>query len=219
MEFDFREAMVGCGSWIRNVKRHTGAFTLHQESVAEHSYYVAMYAWMIARWVESRTDWKIDYQSLLAAVLLHDLEEGYSGDFPYPFKLADKTGAIKQASSEAMKLITKRLCPEDEDDQARLFSIWEGAKQIPALHGQNKHNPYIIELADFMALLSFVWQEVKNGNRSILDHLTGLEVRVQTYRKDARYHAFQPLIVQMKFIVEEIYNGKEKRPEDTTVTV
>lgn len=52
------------------------------QSVAEHSYYVAVYAGQIAEMVS----WKGDRGILFQACLNHDLFEGRSGDIPAPFK-------------------------------------------------------------------------------------------------------------------------------------
>ncbi len=55
---------------------------IRNQSVAEHGYYVAIYAPQVARLVE----WEGDYATLIEAALIHDLFEGRSGDFPSPFK-------------------------------------------------------------------------------------------------------------------------------------
>lgn len=55
-----------------------------EQSVAEHSFYVAIYADRIASFV----GWKGDYARLMRCALIHDLFEGRSGDIPAPMKKA-----------------------------------------------------------------------------------------------------------------------------------
>lgn len=57
---------------------------IHQQSVAEHSYFVAIYADQIADYIK----WKGDRRDLLLYALQHDYGEMVSGDVPHPAKVA-----------------------------------------------------------------------------------------------------------------------------------
>jgi 5'-deoxynucleotidase YfbR-like HD superfamily hydrolase len=52
------------------------------QSVAEHSYYTAMYAYQVADLIE----WKGDRYVLILMALWHDVEECFTGDIPGPIK-------------------------------------------------------------------------------------------------------------------------------------
>lgn len=56
--------------------------TLCNQSVAEHSFYVALYAQQFAQLIQ----WTGDYGELLHTALLHDVEECFISDIPGPVK-------------------------------------------------------------------------------------------------------------------------------------
>ena len=55
-----------------------------QQYLAEHSYFVTLYADQIARMI----DWKGDFSDLMRYALYHDLDETVTGDIPGPAKRA-----------------------------------------------------------------------------------------------------------------------------------
>jgi len=55
-----------------------------QQYLAEHSYFVTVYADQIARMI----DWKGDFAELMRYALYHDLDETVTGDIPGPAKRA-----------------------------------------------------------------------------------------------------------------------------------
>lgn len=68
-------------SWV---PRWTIIRRIREQSVAEHSYYVALYAGQVADLVK----WKGDRGTLLKWALLHDLAEVFTSDIPGPTKRA-----------------------------------------------------------------------------------------------------------------------------------
>ena len=62
-----------------------------QQNLAEHSYYVTLYADQVARLI----GWQGNYGDLMRYALLHDIDETITGDIPGPAKRAawDKTRA------------------------------------------------------------------------------------------------------------------------------
>lgn len=72
------------------------------QNLAEHSYYVAVYADQIARMIE----WSGDYSELMRYALYHDLDETITGDIPGPAKRAawDK----KKAEEHMLPVMTAK---------------------------------------------------------------------------------------------------------------
>lgn len=64
------------------VPRWTIVRTIKPQNIAEHTFYVTLYAGQIADLIE----WKGDRAALLDAALRHDLEETYMSDIPGPSK-------------------------------------------------------------------------------------------------------------------------------------
>jgi len=68
---------------LQHVPRWGIIRTIRQQSVAEHSYYVALYATYIAKKLNLMD---LDCQWVTQAALVHDFEEMVSGDIPTPYK-------------------------------------------------------------------------------------------------------------------------------------
>ena len=78
-KFLFHERTLG------NVIRFSAKRRLKDETVAEHSFHVALY-YMILADLEEKFGNKVDKEKLLKAALLHDLEECMTGDIIFHFK-------------------------------------------------------------------------------------------------------------------------------------
>ena len=68
---------------LQHVPRWTIIRTLRQQSVAEHSYYVTLYATFIAKELDLKTN---DINWITQYALTHDFDEMVSGDIPTPYK-------------------------------------------------------------------------------------------------------------------------------------
>lgn len=114
------------------------------QSVAEHSYYVSVYAGQIAEMVK----WKGDAAMLLKAALIHDLFEGRSGDIPAPFK---RQMGIDEKHLEA----EWKYFHDNFRDQLPVLAALRGDPQIAA----------IVRVADRLEGCIFLATEWMSGNR------------------------------------------------------
>ena len=75
-----------------------GRFSVYKchfrEDVAQHSYFTALYAMVLAD-LEREKGTKVDVERLLRMALLHDAEEARTGDIHHPFKHQDAAFAEK----------------------------------------------------------------------------------------------------------------------------
>lgn len=75
-----------------------GRFSVYKchfrEDVAQHSYFTALYAMVLAD-LERRKGTKVEMERLLRMALLHDAEEARTGDIHHPFKHQDAVFAEK----------------------------------------------------------------------------------------------------------------------------
>ena len=75
-----------------------GRFSVYKchfrEDVAQHSYFTALYAMVLAD-LETEKGTKVDVERLLRMALLHDAEEARTGDIHHPFKHQDAAFADK----------------------------------------------------------------------------------------------------------------------------
>lgn len=117
--------------------------TQRQQNVAEHSFYVALFAEQFARLI----GWKGDYYKLLGYALYHDLAECFTSDIPGPIKhqIADK---------ERLEEV------EDLGIEAR-FGV------IPFLENLSSEIKGIVKIADGIEECSYLQSELQLGNGSI----------------------------------------------------
>lgn len=118
--------------------------TLRQQSVAEHSYYVCVYARQIADIV--RFDG--DYAELLKYAMAHDLEELETGDLAAPAK---KQGHVVVLSEVAETIVENLFGLEVLGD---MFKTSRGVKAI-------------VKAADCMDAVMFLCEELQMGNKTL----------------------------------------------------
>lgn len=157
---NLREAIAGLPINLRYVNRFSTSRCIRPENVAEHSYYVCLYGWMLVRVAIQNLELLPESaraltQEVLEKAVLHDIEECRTGDIHRPFKYSHPE--LKQALDQAADIAVEQICerlftPEGPDHPRRLVYVWKTSKD-DSLSGK------ILRLADFLSVLSFVMQE------------------------------------------------------------
>lgn len=124
--------------------------TIRQQSVAEHSYYVTLYAGQVADLIE----WKGNRTQLLDYALRHDIEEGYISDIPGPSK-RKIVDTEKYIHTTEMGNIT--LYGEDYKNHSGMFNYTVDMIDIKA----------IVKVADLLDECFFLATEIQLGNKSL----------------------------------------------------
>ena len=129
---------------------------LRNNSVKAHSAGVAMAAYLIADY-EMKQDNRvcINKEELLVRALVHDLEEAYSGDVPYPFK---KVRGVRSALKSAVDPEIGKLLKNHLD----LYAKWRRGKDSSLL-GR------ILAYADMLDLIIYCMEEIELGNRYMIE--------------------------------------------------
>lgn len=221
MQLNIKEMIDGGPSRLRYVFRYSTSRVNHQESVAEHSYYVCLYCLMVSRWVQEHPHedkpfaGDVKVENLLQRALLHDLEEARSGDFPRPFKHSNP--ALKEmlatASREAFiqiiepvtglqadspqRELDSDLSDTDGDVTDEYIYSWLTSKD-GTIEGR------ILEFCDFLAVVSFMMAELQSGNKGIHQHVKVMDSYFRTFAKP-EYEFLKPLIKQTQSIMQEIF--------------
>lgn len=142
---------------LSDVPRWAIIRTIQRQNVAEHSYYVTLYAGQVADFI----DWTGDRADLLDYALRHDLEEMYMSDIPGPSKRAMMTDRVhydEHCRAENVKRFgadyVKRLFyPVDETPEGD----WRTEEEIKA----------IIKVADLLDECFFLCLDQQLGNRAV----------------------------------------------------
>lgn len=92
-------AFVAWTARLREVERHNNATAARRESVAEHSWHLAMVSWVLHREFERETGQALDLERMLKLCLMHDLVEIDAGD---PSAWEPESAPDKAAVEEAV---------------------------------------------------------------------------------------------------------------------
>jgi len=132
-----------------------------QENVAEHSYWVAIYAAMIH--LEILPDRDMLGKVVLAS-LIHDLEECVTGDVVRVFKYS--TPELKAEVDRAEALLSERLDPEVKavSKTIRSFTGLTGSVETK----WDRYTKAVVKAADFLSLFQYMRREAARGNMEII---------------------------------------------------
>ena len=121
---NLKQILTGEPIRLRYIKRFSICPRVHEESVAEHSYYVAFISLMIAEDLKAQNHF-VDVSKLLSRALLHDIDEVFSGDFMRMFKHADNEvhTAICNTTARMMENFTREYPAGD-----KLQTYWGESK-------------------------------------------------------------------------------------------
>lgn len=140
---------------------HTSRFsTVPQsfgESVAEHSYFVAMYARVLSYYA-IKNGHNVNLQEILERALLHDAEEVFSSDIVYPFKHYGDGGLAAEIDKINQTVIHDVFSTLPKELADTFVSIWKRAKKEDTIETE------IIKVADVLSLLSHAFEQIHMGN-------------------------------------------------------
>ena len=146
---------------LSHVPRWTIARTIRQQNVAEHSFYVAVYALQIAKIINWSTS-EDDLLALTSIALIHDLHESFTGDTPGPVKRST------YAAGQSTEWIAAQM-------NARFANLAISNKT----HNGDEINA-ILKAANLLDELFFLAGEKQMGNKSINALIGAVENR--TYK-------------------------------------
>lgn len=150
------QMLTGPLNRVHSVYRYSARSVHKQESVAEHSYFVALYAIMIGDYL----DLKYDTERVLRRAITHDLDESVTGDFVRSFKYYDNEfrHQLHTASGRFLRQILDGYPPVIQD----YYTDWYCAKDS-TIEGE------LIRVADFMSVVAYILREWAMGNRTLND--------------------------------------------------
>lgn len=126
------------------------------ESVAEHSYYVAYFGLLLCKLLDEKKI-SVDSTKVMQMSLIHDSEEGLTGDILNPFKHHnDKVfQAIREVNKEMIKEVFSDLPANLAKD---LEELWKEENAHTSLEAQ------VVKISDRLSLLSKCFEEIEAGN-------------------------------------------------------
>lgn len=140
-----------------------GRFSVYKchirEDVAQHSYFTALYAMILAD-LEIRRGNKVNIENLLRMALLHDAEEASTGDIHHPFKHQDSC-FTETIDARAMEWFEKLMGGLPEE------LAHEYVKLRRATSDMTKTESNIVKAADKIEALLWAYEEYSLGNEQV----------------------------------------------------
>ena len=177
---------------LAQIKRYH-ATPLHQnETVAEHSFYVAIIARALCGLLTEKGV-KVNTLEVVDKALIHDIEEMFSGDIIQPFKHANSTlrkliGKLNEKFVDAaFEGLPKKL--------ARHFKILWGE-----YHLEGKLEDKIVKIADRLSLVAYCLEQIRLGNTYMVEILkNGVKLL-----KDYKFPWLKPILADVNSEVKNL---------------
>jgi putative hydrolases of HD superfamily len=159
--FDF----IKFSAQLRQVTRSNNATSDRKESVAEHSWHLALVAWLLHSAFENEFNVKISQERLIKMCLMHDLVEIVVNDVS-AWKPAEREAAASQEEAAAQEIFS--TLPSDLRDE--MLNLWHEFESGETLEGKiargiDRMNPALMRL-----LTGQGWSDVA-GDVTRLDQL------------------------------------------------
>ncbi len=136
---------------LNHVRRCSSFPIIHETSVAEHSYHVALMCIFVAEEIKEGTGYEVDTSKLLKKALLHDVEEIITSDIPHPVKKYIRSGLRDFISSST----------EFEECPNWLYN------EIMNGHEDDSLESKIVKACDMAELVLYCLDEMKSGNTHV----------------------------------------------------
>ena len=130
---------------LRSLIRYQNCNRLVNESVAEHSFYVAVFV------LKLREYYDFNLEVALKTALIHDIPEARISDIPHNIKIANPE--VAAALEKAEEKVTVDMLSEEANALLKSFN-----------HGDTVEGK-ICQLADVLSVVLYANDEIKCGNR------------------------------------------------------
>ncbi|MFD7233745.1 HD family hydrolase [Streptomyces syringium] len=178
MQDGLREAFdfIAFSARLREVERHNNATADRKESVAEHSWHLAMVTWVLHRDFERECGHALDLERMLKMCLMHDLVEIEAGD-PSAWTTQHSAEHTHDKARIEEEVAQRRFTPLPGDLGPEFLALWheyeEGATpEARLVRGVDRLNPALMRY-----LTGQGWQDV-GADATALDGLQLPRVRV-----------------------------------------
>ncbi len=152
---NFGKFVLGFNRRLSNIERFNTRPRIQKESVATHSYFVSLYASLLADYAIKQGQ-TVDVAKAIKKALLHDIEESVAGDVKKPIK-ALMLDAYNKIADISVKTILEHLPDEVKDEYLDL-----------ALHtpetGEGDFESLIVSIADDISGVVYSKEEMNMGN-------------------------------------------------------
>ncbi len=150
---------------LRGVTRHNNATIDRKESVAEHSWHVALVCMVLGRQLQAEFGHELNMERMLKMAIIHDLVEVDAGD-PSVWSATHSEGKAEREEAVAQR----RFAQLEASLAAELLDLWHEYEtgetpEAISVRGIDRLNPAMMRF-----LTGQGWQDV-DGTTESLDHI------------------------------------------------
>lgn len=169
---------------LAQIKRYHATPLPQNETVAEHSFYVAIIARSLCSIVPGG---KVDILEVVEKALIHDIEEMFTGDIIQPFKYYDPK--LKKLIDEINNTMVEKAFDGLPRDLADHFTyIWSD------YHKNQKIEDKIVKIADKLSVVSYCFEQIQLGNKFMIPILKNAFEMLLEYK----FNWLKPVLVEIK---------------------
>lgn len=195
------QMLTGDVNRMRFIRRYGTSLTLHQENVAEHSYYVILYAMMLADHLNSKGSYRVDTLKVMRSAVFHDMDEARSGDFQRPFKY--RSPELQKLINTVSRLEFKDMLIDMVQDLETLqeyLRAWDEAKN-DTIEGM------VVEFADYLCVVSYILMESTALSQTMTVHMGTMLDFIQHF-KGVRYNPIRDLVLEVEKMLAGFMPGE-----------
>ncbi len=154
---------------LSHIKRFSSFPVNRQENVSEHSFWVSIYAYIVALYfIEQNIN--VNCSKVCLKATLHDLEESMTGDIIRTFKYKSKEFREQSKKTERVLVAESLLKGLPRNIQSEIFDEWKDSKDL-SIEGR------IVAFCDLLSVVAYCDEELKLGNV----HLKSIKHETQKY--------------------------------------
>lgn len=153
--FDF----IAFSARLREVERHNNATRVRKESVAEHSWHLALVCWVLHREFERECGHRLDLEKMLKMCLMHDLVEIEAGD-PSAWRTQDNARLREKKALIEEEIAQRRYGALPDELSDEFLKVWQEHEagvtpEARLVRGVDRLNPALMRY-----LTGQGWQDV-----------------------------------------------------------
>lgn len=175
-------AFIHSAEALKNELRHSFTSAGRQESVAEHTWRMALMAILLV----PKLDKKVNFEKLLKMIVIHDIVEIQAGDTPVPFMVGNDELKQEKIRRElaAIEDVRTKLGPDTGEEIRQLWMEFEAQETIEA------------KIANALDKLEV---QVQHNEADIS---TWIPVEYELIYSRRNYTAFDPVLDELRMIIE-----------------
>lgn len=193
-QLNLKEMVCGVGNQLRYVERFSTSKKTHRENIAEHQFYTTFFTMMIGL----HLGWSNEHLGIaVSRALIHDVEEHVTGDILRPIKhgSSEIRQLLERQSADSCRSFFETLTHNRELSN-KLFYSWQFAKE-------NTQQGLVVKFADYLSVLSYIYQEVKGGNLQMIRLIPEIDDYGMMFRR-AEFKFMENLVTQSESIMIEL---------------